>query len=70
MHPPTTGTAATTAGLFAAWLAHDLEEAFTLQETSRRVAGRLPEWVPAPPEWREHGLPRRHIVVAVSVMGC
>jgi hypothetical protein len=60
---------AATAGLFAAWAVHDVEEVFTLQETSRQLCARLPESVPVPDAWREHGLPRRQVLTGISVMG-
>ena len=37
-----------TAGLFAAWLAHDLEELATMSGSSRKLIARLPGWVPMP----------------------
>jgi hypothetical protein len=58
-----------TAGLFFAWLGHDIEEFVTMRETSRKLLGRLPERVPVPAEWRAHGLPQRHIAVGMSTMG-
>lgn len=58
-----------TAGLFFAWLVHDVEEFFTMRETSRKFMAQLPERVPVPPEWRESGLPQRHVAVGMSTMG-
>jgi hypothetical protein len=60
---------AATAGLFAAWAVHDVEEVFTLQETSRQIFSRLPESVPVPEAWRTHGLPREQVLTGISVMG-
>ncbi len=54
-----------TAGLFFAWLVHDVEEFFTMRETSRKFMAQLPERVPVPPEWRESGLPS-----AMSLWAC
>ncbi len=58
-----------TAGLFFAWLGHDAEELGTMRETSRKVFSRLPERVRLPVDWREHGLPQRHVAVGMSTMG-
>jgi hypothetical protein len=55
--------------LFAAWACHDLEELFTMRETSRAVAARMPDWVPIPDEVRRGGLSQRHVNVAISLMG-
>lgn len=65
MEPMTTATA----GLFAAWAVHDVEEIFTLQTTSRQLFSRLPESVPLPDSWRENGLPREQVLTGISVMG-
>ena len=37
-----------TAGLFAAWVTHDLEELATMSGNSRILITRLPGWVPMP----------------------
>jgi Protein of unknown function with HXXEE motif len=58
-----------TTGLFAAWLAHDLEELATMSDTSRVLMARLPDWVPAPASLRDHGLTNRHIAVGVATVG-
>lgn len=58
-----------TAGLFGAWLVHDVEELFTLRETSRKIASRLPRALPLPAGWREHGVPQRQVVTGIPVMG-
>lgn len=58
-----------TAGLLAAWMAHDLEELATMRDTSRVVMARLPDWVPVPVSLREHGLTNRHIAVGVATVG-
>jgi hypothetical protein len=57
-----------TAGLGVAWLVHDTEEWFTLQDSSRRMFARLPERIPLPPGWREEGLPPEHVAVGISTM--
>jgi hypothetical protein len=54
-----------TAGLFFAWLGHDVEEFATMRGTSRKIFSRVPERLPLPVEWREHGLPR-----GISPWGC
>jgi hypothetical protein len=38
-----------TAGLFAAWAAHDLEELATMSGNSGLLISRLPGWLPIPP---------------------
>src|SRR5690242_9568327 len=58
-----------TAGLFFAWLGHDAEEFFTMQETSRKSMAGLTVSLPVPAEWRENGLPQRHLAVGMSTMG-
>jgi hypothetical protein len=58
-----------TTGLFAAWMAHDLEELATMSDTSRVLMARLPDWVPVPLSLREHGLTNRHIAVGVATVG-
>jgi hypothetical protein len=62
-------TRALTWGLFAAWLAHDLEEVATMRADSRRVLARAPAVIPLPDGWREEGLPQRQVNVAVALMG-
>jgi hypothetical protein len=56
-------------GLFAAWACHDLEELFTLRETSRAVAARMPDWAPIPDDVREDGLSQQHVNLGISLMG-
>ena len=49
-------------GLFAAgWVCHDLEELFTMRETSRLIAARMPDWVPIPDDVRRDGLSQQHV---------
>ena len=56
-------------GLFAAWACHDLEELFTMRETSRVVASRMPNWVPIPGDVRHQGLSQQHVNLGISLMG-
>jgi hypothetical protein len=56
-------------GLFAAWACHDLEELFTMPETSRVVAARMPDWVPIPDDVRQDGLSQQHVNLGISLMG-
>jgi hypothetical protein len=56
-------------GMLAAWACHDLEELFTMRETSRAVAARMPGWVPIPDDVRQDGLSRQHVNLAISLMG-
>jgi hypothetical protein len=56
-------------GLFAAWACHDLEELFTMRETSRAVAARMPDWAPIPDDVRQDGLSQQHLNFAISLMG-
>jgi len=58
-----------TAGLFAAWLAHDLEELATMSVSSGNLATRLPGWLarPAPP--RAQGWTGRHVASGVAAVG-
>jgi hypothetical protein len=55
-------------GLFAAWACHDLEELFTMRETTRAVAARMPDWAPIPDDVRQDGL-SQHLNFAISLMG-
>jgi Protein of unknown function with HXXEE motif len=58
-----------TAGLFAAWLAHDLEELATMSANSRTLAKRVPDWVPVPASVRQRGLTQRNVTTGVSAVG-
>ena len=58
-----------TAGLFVAWMAHDLEELATMRDTSRTLAPRLPDWMPVPASMRQHGLTARYVATAVPAVG-
>jgi hypothetical protein len=58
-----------TAGLFAAWLTHDLEELATMSDNSRTLITRLPDWVPMPTPAREQGLTSRYVACGVATVG-
>jgi hypothetical protein len=58
-----------TAGLFVAWMAHDLEELATMSHTSRTLARRLPDSMPLPASMRQHGLTTRHLTTAIPAVG-
>jgi Protein of unknown function with HXXEE motif len=58
-----------TAGLFVAWMAHDLEELATMSDTSRTLLTRLPDWIPIPAPVRQQGLTARHIATAIPAVG-
>jgi hypothetical protein len=57
-----------TAGLFLAWLVHDLEELATLGETSRTLMQQLPDWVPVPASIRQ-GLTTRYLATGIATIG-
>lgn len=57
------------AGLFAAWMMHDLEELATMSETSRHLVARLPRWVPASASIRDQGLTNRHVAAGIAAVG-
>jgi Protein of unknown function with HXXEE motif len=56
-------------GLFAAWACHDLEELFTMRDTTRVLAARTPEWLPIPADVRQDGLSQQHVNLGISLMG-
>jgi hypothetical protein len=58
-----------TAGLFAAWMVHDLEELATMSANSRALVRRLPDWVPMAASVRERGLTQRNVATGVSAVG-
>jgi Protein of unknown function with HXXEE motif len=58
-----------TAGLFAAWLVHDLEELATMSSNSRTIARRLPDWVPLSASVRQRGLTQRNVATGISAVG-
>lgn len=58
-----------TAGLFAAWMAHDLEELATMSGNSRMLITRLPDWAPMPASARERGLTSRYVACGVATVG-
>ena len=58
-----------TTGLFAAWLAHDLEELATLSDNSRMLVTRLPSSLPVPASVRDHGFTDRYVASAIAAVG-
>jgi hypothetical protein len=58
-----------TAGLFTAWLAHDLEELATMSDNARALVTRLPGWLPVPPSVRDHGFTSRYVATGVAAVG-
>lgn len=58
-----------TAGLFVAWMAHDLEELATMSDNSRALMPRLPDWIPVPASVRQRGLTQRHVATGISAVG-
>lgn len=58
-----------TTGLFAAWLAHDLEELATLSDNSRMLVTRLPSSLPVPASVRDHGFTDRYVASAIATVG-
>ena len=58
-----------TAGLFAAWMTHDLEELATMSDSSRMLITRLPDWMPVPASAREQGLTSRDVACGVATVG-
>ena len=58
-----------TAGLFVAWMVHDLEELATMSANSRTLVRRLPDSVPVPASVRERGLTQRSLATGVSAVG-
>src|SRR5215207_8058916 len=57
-----------TAGLFVAWMIHDLEELATMSKNSRALMSRLPDWVPVPPPVRR-GLTTRYVATGIAAVG-
>jgi hypothetical protein len=57
-----------TAGLFFAWLVHDLEELATMGETSRTLMRQLPDWVPVPASMRQ-GLTTGYLATGIATIG-
>jgi hypothetical protein len=58
-----------TSGLFAAWLAHDLEELATLSDNSRMLVTRLPSSLPVPASVRDHGFTDHYVATGVATVG-
>lgn len=57
-----------TTGLFAAWLANDIEELLTMPADSQRVFAQAPEWLPIPDDVRRDGLSQQHVTTMVALM--
>jgi hypothetical protein len=55
-----------TAGLFVAWIVHDLEELLTMSDTSRSL---VPDWMPVPDSIREQGLTTRYLAAGIATIG-
>jgi hypothetical protein len=58
-----------TAGLFVAWMVHDLEELATMTDTSRTLLQQLPDWTPVPASIRQHGLTTRYLATGIATIG-
>jgi Protein of unknown function with HXXEE motif len=58
-----------TAGLFVAWMVHDLEELATMTDTSRTMLQQLPDWMPVPDSIRQQGLTTRYLVTGIATIG-
>jgi hypothetical protein len=58
-----------TAGLFAAWMVHDLEELATMSANSRTLVRRLPDWVPVGASVRERGFTQRYVATGIRAVG-
>jgi hypothetical protein len=58
-----------TAGLFVAWMLHDLEELATMSDNSRAIARRLPHWIPVPASIRQRGLTKHYLRVGIPAVG-
>jgi hypothetical protein len=58
-----------TTGLFAAWMAHDLEELATMSDNSRTLMTRLPGWLPLPASVRDRGFTNRYVASGVAAVG-
>lgn len=58
-----------TAGLFNAWLIHDLEEWFTMAPWSRRNADKIARTLPVRPPWGDGAISDDHAHAAIATMG-
>ena len=58
-----------TAGLFGAWLVHDLEEWFTMARWSRKNADKIAQAMPMRPPWGDGEMSDAHAHAAIAVMG-
>jgi Protein of unknown function with HXXEE motif len=58
-----------TAGLFVAWIMHDVEELLTMSNTSRTLVQQLPDLMPIPGSIREQGLTTRYLATGIATIG-
>jgi hypothetical protein len=58
-----------TAGLFVAWILHDVEELLTMSNTSRTLVQQLPDLMPIPGSIREQGLTTRYLATGIATIG-
>jgi Protein of unknown function with HXXEE motif len=58
-----------TAGLFVAWLIHDLEELATMGDTSRILLQKLPDWMPVSSSIRQQGLTTSYLATGIATIG-
>jgi len=58
-----------TTGLFAAWMAHDLEELATMNDNSRVMMTRLPGWLPVRASVRDKGFTNQYLASAIAAVG-
>jgi Protein of unknown function with HXXEE motif len=58
-----------TAGLFGAWLVHDLEEWFTMAPWSRKNADKIGQTLPVRPPWGDGGMSDVHAHAGIAAMG-
>lgn len=57
-----------TAGLFVAWMVHDLEELLTMSDTSRTLVQQLPDWMPVPGSIQQ-GFTTRYLATGIATIG-
>ena len=58
-----------TAGLFVAWMVHDLEELLTISDTSRTLLQQLPDWMRVPGSGLEQGFTTRYLATGIATIG-
>lgn len=58
-----------TSGLFLAWLANDIEELFTMVDTSTRLRRDRPQWLPEPPWGSRPPRSQAYLNAGVAAMG-